>query len=132
VLATLPTDGRKLEALIVEHGEMAVAIAWTEYCSADEDEAKWMKTRDGERVQIEYPLAYFLKHPEGFLVFGSDIANPENRVKVWDFPKHADVEMTALDKWKRDKQQYVKIIGASQPTAMACPTHPNRNDSGVI
>jgi len=84
VLATLPTDGNKLEALIQEYGELTVMVAWLEYVYADppmynlepvthvaegtyKSGKKWMAEAEDQSAITKFPLTSFLKVPDGFI-----------------------------------------------------------------
>jgi hypothetical protein len=86
VLMTLPRDGEKLEALITEHGELTVVLAWNEFVIGGE--GRWyhtasvthvdeFTTKSGKKMIIEkeddsavtrFPLAAFLAVPDGCVV----------------------------------------------------------------
>lgn len=89
-LMTLPRDGAGLEALVAEHGEMTVALAWYIFIVECEgrlwhqepvehvDEfttksgKKIVRTVEDQSAVTKFPLAAFLAVPDGCIVAVQD------------------------------------------------------------
>jgi hypothetical protein len=106
LVTRMPKDGNELEALIEEHGELVVAVAWASFVHADppvynlepvNHVDEWI-TKKGNKMIIEhedqsaitkFPLASFLKVSDGYIFASKDKLFDEDFKKTSEHREYA-------------------------------------------